>query len=135
MQIDCPKCSKTNTLNLDKKVVCGDCKEELAGYKYRKYSNSIIATTSAVIFGFVGARTIDRHFLEDNRYPLAVEYSLVEACVSNYKKPVSYSVIEGKREICVCALQQTMEEISYNTYKKETNNFLIAFGNNAIQCK
>jgi len=87
----------------------------------------------AAILAYGGSQFVD-YAITDNRYPLDVEYSVLEACTSSYKKPLSYSSYGSKKKICLCALEDTMNEISYIRYKINEKGFLKAFESNAKSC-
>lgn len=47
---------------------------------------------------------------------------------------VSTSWYESKRELCLCALGKTTEDISYSAYKSDQNAFVSAFKQNTKGC-
>lgn len=134
MQIECPSCSKVNKLNLEKNVVCGECKENLSGFKYKKHGKPIFTATSALIIGVLGYKNINTYFLEEPRYPLQIEYSIIEACVNLHKEPLTMRAFETKREICLCSLEETMKDISYDSFKDDKDAFLNTFDKKVNVC-
>ena len=88
----------------------------------------------AAILAYSGSQFAD-YAITDNRYPLETEYSLLEACISSYQKPLSGSQYRNKKNKCLCALQETMNEISHIRYMVSEDSFLDAFNGNARECK
>jgi hypothetical protein len=131
MRIECPKCFKTNNLNLEAKINCGHCKEEISGYTYKK---PLISAATALIIGAGGFYAADRYVLADDRYPVLHEYSIVDSCLSNHREPISYSIYGNKRKVCICTLEETMKEVSYNDFKKDQTHFFRAFEKNVKNC-
>lgn len=131
MRIECPKCFKENELNLEAKVICGHCKEEISGYTYRK---PLISATTALFIGVGGFYTADK-LLEERRYPITEEYAIVESCVSSYRKPLRSSQYNKKRSICICALDKTQDDFSISDLRDNEEEFLAAFEKNANECK
>jgi hypothetical protein len=131
MFIECPKCFKYNDLKLKENVKCGHCQEELSGHKYKK---RVISVTTALMIGVGGSYATNKYLFTENRYPLAVEYSIIESCVNSHKKPLAYSVYGKKREICLCALEETIDDVSYKKFSKDETSFLITFEKKAKQC-
>ena len=124
---------------------CGDKAEVGATVKfYCKTCSTVIekitikkplkAAGLATIIAYGGSQFVD-YAITDNRYPLAVEYAVLEACASSYEEPLSYSSYGSKKKLCLCALEDTMNEISYIRYKVNEKGFLKAFESNAKSCK
>jgi hypothetical protein len=130
MKIECPKCFKENDLHLEAKVKCGNCKEELTGHTFKK---PIMSGGAILAIGLVGGQFAEYAFF-DNRYPMVVEYSIIEACTSSYQEPVSRTIYGNRKKVCLCAMEDTMNEISYIRYKVEKKGFLSAFEKNADEC-
>lgn len=134
MQIECPSCSKVNNLDIKKNVVCGACKKPLSGFKYKKHGKPILTVTSAIIIGALGYKSIDTYFLEEPRYPLPIEYSIIEACVNLHKAPLAMKEFETKREICLCSLEETMKDITYDSFKGNEDIFFDTFEGKINDC-
>jgi hypothetical protein len=130
MKIECPKCLKENDLHLEAKVKCGNCQEELTGKTFKK---PIFSGGAILAIGIVGGQFAE-YAVFDNRYPMAVEYSIIEACSSSYQEPVSRRIYGDRKKVCLCAMEDTMNEISYIRYKVEKKGFLSAFEKNANEC-
>lgn len=133
MKIECPKCFKENNLNLEAKVNCGHCKEEITGYTYT-YKKPLISATTALIIGAGGFYAADRFVLADDRYPMTIEYSIINSCLNNDRKPVAYRIYDKKREVCICTLEKMMEDVSYNDFKESQDAFFKAFEGKVKEC-
>ncbi len=132
MKIECPKCFKENKLNLEAKVNCGHCKEEITGYTYKR---PLISATTALIIGAGGFFAIDNYVLSKDRYPISAEYELIELCVSSYQKPMKSRNFSEKQSVCICALEETMKDISYSDINDEESNFIEVFDRKASECR
>tara|TARA_B100000446_G_scaffold184189_2_gene205715 strand:- start:3266 stop:3664 length:399 start_codon:yes stop_codon:yes gene_type:complete len=132
MKIECPKCFKENNLNLEAKVNCGHCKEEITGYTYKK---PLISATTALMIGAGGFYAVDQVVLADDRYPVTTEYSIIDSCLNNYREPIAYRIYDEKREVCICTLEKTMEEFSYNDFKEGQEAFIKVFEGKVKECR
>ncbi|MBK1874466.1 hypothetical protein FE848_14670 [Marinobacter sp. 1-3A] len=110
---------------------CKTCESVIEKFTIKK---PLKAAGIAAILAYGGSQFID-YAITDNRYPLDVEYSVLEACSSSYKEPLSHSSYRSKKKLCLCALEDTMNEISYIRYKVDEKGFLKAFEENAKSCK
>lgn len=133
IKITCSKCSKDNTVKLSDQLNCKHCEEEITGKKYIRKPWILIPTTLAVISGLAGGVYLDEK-IETDRFPMAVEHSLIESCISSYEEPLSRSNIRKKKEVCVCALEDTIKDVSYSEYKESHSLFFRVFKNKAEEC-
>jgi hypothetical protein len=130
VKIECPNCFKENDLHLEAKVKCGNCQEELSGNTFKK---PIMSGGAILAIGLFGGQFAE-YAIFDNRYPMSVEYSIIDACTSSYEKPVSRVIYGSRKDVCLCAMEDTMNEISYVRYKIDKKGFLSAFEENASAC-
>lgn len=110
---------------------CKICESTIEKFSIKK---PLKAVGLAAVIAYGGSQFID-YAISDNRYPLSVEYAVLEACSSSYKEPLSYSSYGFKKQLCLCALEDTMNEISYIRYKVDEKGFLKAFEKNVKSCK
>ncbi|MDN3653422.1 hypothetical protein QWY77_11780 [Thalassotalea ponticola] len=113
------------------KLHCKTCKSVLEKFSIAK---PIKAAGLTVCLAYGGSLFID-YAITDNRYPMDVEYAVLDACLSSYQAPLRYSSYGSKKSICLCALEDTMNEISYVRYKVDEDSFLDAFRKNAKECR
>ena len=73
-------------------------------------------------------------FFEDQRYPLIVEYELIDICVNSSRMLLNSSQYSVKTKTCICALNKTMEVISYKELKKGESEFLTRFRSSIASC-
>ncbi|WP_028469416.1 hypothetical protein [Neptunomonas japonica] len=134
MHIECPSCETDNKIELGDNIVCSECRESFAGYSYRKFKKPLITATTAFVIGAFGVYKADQIFFEDQRYPIHVEYELIDSCVNSSRTLMnSYRKID-KTQVCVCALGKTMEEVSYKELQKSESEFLTRFRNSIASC-
>lgn len=134
MHIECPSCSTDNKIEFGENIICSECKKSFAGHSFKKFKKPVLSATAALFIGAFGTYKIDQVFLTDQRYPLNVEYELIDNCV-NSSRTLRNSVrnIE-KTQLCICALERTMEEISYKQLRKSESEFLTRFRSNIASC-
>lgn len=130
LEIECPHCFKENKINLSTEIKCKHCDKPLIGEKYRK---PIISGMTAIIFGLSGGYYVNE-WIDKERYPISVEYSIIEKCVSNYDKPIKKKIYGNKREVCICAMEKTEQELSYSEMKETTHDFINIFESKARGC-
>ncbi|MFY8299503.1 hypothetical protein AAEU28_12105 [Pseudoalteromonas sp. SS15] len=123
-------CEEQAEVGATVKFHCNICDSEIEKFTLKK---PLKAASLAAVLAYGGFQFID-YAITDNRYPLKVEYSVLEACANSYQEPLSYSSYGAKKELCLCALEDTMNEISYIRYQFDEKVFLKAFERNAGQC-
>ncbi len=100
--------------------------------------NKIASILGIFILGNVSGHHIDdlveKYNLEIDRYPIKIEYSIIENCISSYDKPLKYSHIRNKKEVCICALDKTELVYDYKSFKYNQNGFIEIFENKSKEC-
>lgn len=135
MHIECPSCSTNNKIEFGENILCSACKKTFAGHSYKKLKKPLISAATALIIGAYGGYKADQYFFDDHRYPLNVEYELVDDCVnSSGGLMIQYNQVR-KTMICTCALEKTMKEISYKELNKSESVFLTRFRGNLASCR
>ncbi|WP_350432038.1 hypothetical protein ABIS04_18770 [Shewanella sp. H8] len=124
-------CGEKAEIGATVKFHCKTCGSVIEKFTVKK---PLKAAGLAAILAYGGSQFVD-YAITDNRYPLDVEYAVLEACASSHKQPLSYSSYGSKKKLCLCALEDTMNEISYVRYKVNQKGFLKAFESNAKSCK
>lgn len=134
MHIECPSCSKDNEIEFGKNIVCSECKESFAGHSYKKFKKPFLSATTALFLGAFGTYKVDQIFFEDQRYPLKVEYEIVDSCVNSSSRLMSSHQQNKKTEVCICALDTTMKAMNYKEYKESESGFLTRFSESVKSC-
>jgi len=134
MQIECPSCSKENNIEFGENILCSECKKSFAGHYYKKFKKPLISASTALFIGIFGTYKADRILFEDQRYPLNVEYELIDSCVNSSRMPMNAYRHANKTKVCICALEKTMEDISYKELKKSESKFLTRFRERISSC-
>jgi hypothetical protein len=134
MQIECPSCSSDNKIEFGENILCSECKESFAGHFYKKFKKPFISATTALFIGAIGTYHADQIFFEEQRYPIKVEYELIDSCVNASRTLINFERQAKKTQVCVCALEKTMEEISYKELKKSESVFLTRFRSSISSC-
>jgi ribosomal protein S27E len=131
MKIVCPNCDNENQFDLTAKVQCSECGEDISNHTYKKTTLSGVAILT---IGILGGQFVD-YAVTDNRYPLNVEYAVMKSCVNSYVGYLSNNGYVRKESLCLCALEGTMNEISYIRYKVDEKGFSKAFRENVQACR
>lgn len=99
----------------------------------------IVSILSIFILGNVSGHHIDdlveKYNLEIDRYPIKVEHSIIENCISSYEQPLKHNHIRKKKEVCICALEKTEIEYNYESFELYNKGFLNIFENKAKGCR
>ena len=77
---------------------------------------------------------IEKYNLEADRYPMSMEYKVLNNCISNYNEPISRKIYRNKERVCICTLEKTQLEFSYEDYKIDSTEFLNIFEENVKEC-
>lgn len=134
LNINCPNCDEENIVKLSSEIKCKHCEKPLTKTKYGKVKTSFIGTITAVIIGSVGGHQIVEYF-DTDRYPMSVEHSILENCISSYDEPLRSSYIKNKKKVCVCAFYKTLKEYDYEEFKKNQDDFLNTFEIKSRECR
>ena len=98
----------------------------------------VVSILMALTLGGVAGHHIDdiveKYDLQVNRYPIKIEYEIINNCISNDGKPIAREIYLYKKEICTCALGKTELYYSYSSYQKDYNTFLEIFEVKANEC-
>ncbi|SDK62720.1 hypothetical protein SAMN05216212_2786 [Microbulbifer yueqingensis] len=131
IKLECPKCFKDSELSVSAGVTCGHCKEDISEYHYKR---PLISGATALILGAGGFFAVDKYIIDETRYPLEIEYAIIDSCISGSDLPLRRSSYERKQEICLCSMRETMSDISYDDYKSKPMQFFIQFKQNSASC-
>ncbi|HHY0447896.1 TPA: hypothetical protein ACVU4T_004878 [Vibrio parahaemolyticus] len=131
MKVECPHCHTDNVIEYAEHISCEKCEKNFKGFKFSK--RKLVSASTALVVGVVGGYKVNGAF-DEERYPLEVEYAIVDTCINSSKNMVSVSWYESKRETCLCALSQTEKSVPYSDYKSDQNLFLSNFKLNARSC-
>jgi hypothetical protein len=101
-------CDDKSKIGATVKIHCKICATVLEKYTIKKPFKSALI---AMLLAYGGGQTIE-YAVTDNRYPLNIEYAVLNACTSSYQQALSYVSYDLKETICLCALEDTMNEIS-----------------------
>lgn len=131
LEIECSHCKENNDINLSEEVKCKSCGESLTTKKYAK--KKIISASTALAVGLGGGLYIDEKF-ETDRYPIKTEYNIIQSCLSNDNRALSESNYKKKIDICICAQEKTMSDITYSEFKNNQVAFIKIFSENVKKC-
>lgn len=102
-------------------------------------TQKIVSILSTLTLGAIGGHHIDdiveKYNLEIGRYPMEVEYTITNHCLSSAKKPMSNTIYRNKFELCICALEETEFHYDYASYQLDKNEFLDIFEESVKECR
>lgn len=78
---------------------------------------------------------VEKYNLEIDRYPIKVEHSIIENCISSYEQPLKRNNIRNKKEVCICALDKTELEYDYESFQYDPNGFIEIFEKKSKECR
>lgn len=135
MNIDCPHCDTTNRVEFAENIHCHKCNKSFAGFSYRKYKTSFIASGAILLVGAWGGQKIDREYFEAQRYPSAAIYEIISFCSTSQRASINRSTQTQLIKKCSCALDKTMPEVNQKHLNIKSMKFLESFGKNLNSCK
>lgn len=121
MEITCPKCIKITDFNVTDAISCEHCKNSFSTLRLA-VKTTLLPTVGALAIGGAIGHQLDI-FFEANRYPLEIEYALVESCVQGASRSEYLRRAEQKFVLCSCALTQAQKNISYKKFKEAPVQF------------
>ena len=122
LNISCPNCDEENTIKLSSEIKCKHCEEPLTKTKYEKLKKPFLGTVTAMIIGSVGGHQIVEYFDVD-RYPMSVEHSILENCISSYKEPLRISRIRHKKKYVFVHFLRLLRSMIMMNSKRIKMNF------------
>lgn len=131
MEITCPKCSKETTFNVTEAISCSHC--QTGFHKLKLAKKAVITAWMALAVGGYAGHKID-DFLEPNRYPIAVEYALLESCAKGEREIGYLRLAPTKFGVCACALEKTQKIIDFKRYGAEPAAFWTTMKASAPGC-
>lgn len=135
VHIECPSCSENNEIDFGNNVLCCKCGGSFAGHAYKKIKNNVMSTVGVLFIGAYGAYKVDQVIFEGNRYPVSVEYEILDGCVNSSGLPMPYGQKVYKTQVCICAIDKTMAVVSYKEMQKNEPEFLARFRNYVTICQ
>ncbi|MFU2077902.1 hypothetical protein [Avibacterium endocarditidis] len=127
MKLICPQCKKKNNIEYAKNITCEKCHQSFEGYTYKIKRISKPLVITCLIAGGVTSQTIEEIW-EQNRYPVKQEYAVIATCASS----VRGSYPKKSIDICICALEKTMNDV-----EDYTDNYAVrsSLSKNLESCK
>ncbi|KPP96783.1 hypothetical protein [Marinobacter sp. HL-58] len=112
VSVNCPACAAVNELDQHRKIECKKCQKPITGHKYG--ARGALPAVLAFTVGFTGYGLVDRNFLDAKRYPMELEYAMVNACANGDQNALLREDYETKQEVCLCAVGKTVETVPYS---------------------
>lgn len=134
MIVECPHCSEDNEIEYAENIRCKKCEKDYKGYEFSK--RKIITGTALALLTYIGVHTLrDEAKGYGDRYPIAVEYALLDSCINSSSNSISQSRYLSKRDVCLCALEGAQEDYPYSDYKDDASGFMPIFRRYAKSCR
>lgn len=138
MIVECPNCSKANEIEFANNIICGECNSSFFGHVYRKYRKPFLSVTTALVIGAYGGYKVtdlaDSQASHVNRYPMKVEYELVNTCLNSNIRSLTRASYSRKQEICLCAVEATAANLSYASMRGNPQTYLLALSHSVDTC-
>ena len=137
LNIVCPNCSHENKIEYGENILCSECNKTFAGHTYKRFKKPLVSATTALIIGAVGAHQINEHVLERERYPVSVEYEIMDNCINSSRYGMNSQWRADKAKVCACALRKTMNDIPYGEMEEEggSRQFSTRFRSAVAECR
>lgn len=125
------ECGESSKPAAEVKLYCDSC--DKPGKIFSIKDPTKVALITAVIFA--GAVKFTDYAITDNRYPVDVEYTLMAKCVGASQGIVTKGEFSRIEERCLCAIEDTMNEISYTRFIVQESAFVDAMWRNKKSCR
>ena len=117
MIIKCPHCATNNTIAYAEHIACGECKKNFQGESFTKLKKPLISAGVTLILGVYAGHKVES-WMDENRYPLSIEYAIVDTCVNNSSRSRSITYYKDLRDVCLCAAETSISEVPYRDFKE-----------------
>jgi hypothetical protein len=131
--VTCSSCSANNELDQQRQINCEKCEEPITGHKYG--AKGALSAVLAFTVGFTGYGLVDRNFLETERYPMKIEYAMVNACTNADLSALAAELYQTKQEICLCAVEKTVQALPYSEFTDRRSEFRGLLSSNVDKCR
>lgn len=131
MEIACPECGTDTRLPLPFGITCASCKVHIADGKFDRRSNRL----GRLVFVAAATGALSYTIMSSDRYPIETEYAIVESCVGNSKRSFLDREVREKRDVCLCALDQTQQELTLDDFNDDRKVFFTTFRAKADECR
>ena len=121
VEITCPKCSKITDFKVTDAISCEHCQSSFSTLRLAAKA-TLLPTVGALVIGGGIGHQLDS-FFEANRYPLEIEYALVESCVQGAKRSEYWRRAEQKFVLCSCALSRAQKNVNFKKYNEAPAQF------------
>jgi hypothetical protein len=134
MLIECPHCKHDNEIEYAENIHCNKCEKNFKGVTFSK--RKIITGTAIALLTYVGFHTLNDEVKGyGDRYPIAVEYALLDSCINGSRNSISQNRYLSKRDVCLCALKGAQEDYPYSDYKDDAKGLVPIFRQYANSCR
>ncbi|RMA82704.1 hypothetical protein DFR27_0661 [Umboniibacter marinipuniceus] len=125
------KCTCNSSGAVSVRIACIECSKVIKKFSIKKPLKTV-GLSLAAIYG--GSQLID-YAISDNRYPLEIEYAVSNACINSAQARISNLGYETKQRVCLCALEEAMNEISYTRFLVDEDGFLDSLQSKIGECR
>lgn len=132
VSVNCPSCSAVNELDQRREIECEKCENPITGHKYG--AKGALPAVLAFTVGFTGYGLVDHNFLDAKRYPMELEYAMVNACANGDLSALPRELHESKQEICICAVGKTVEVLPYNELEERKSEIRQVLSSSVKEC-
>ena len=133
MKIKCPTCDKNSKIEYSEHINCTHCGSSFSGYSFRKFKIPVAVAITSSMIGFAANERVEELW-EDQRYPLSVEYELVNLCVNQSQSLMSNTWHANKTKICICAMERTMNDVTLSELEENESRFVTRLRSNIKSC-
>ena len=130
IEIECQGCSEENSIDFQRSIPCKKCAKPITGKRYKLAPLGLIP----FLFGIASYDILDRTVFSEDRYPLQVEYSMVDACINSDQRPISRQQYSEKQTLCLCAVEKTIEDYSYSNFRRNQQEFPERLRSSLTEC-
>jgi ribosomal protein S27AE len=129
--VNCPACSAGNELDQHHRIDCGKCEKPITGHTYAVKG---VSAMFAFDVGVAGYGLVDRNLLNTERYPMELEYAMVNACANGDLSALPRQMYESKQEVCLCAIEKVEEALPYSELEERESEFRGVLQSSVSEC-
>lgn len=132
MKVECPYCSKTTEFS--EETACSHCEKSLSKDGLTFVAKPLLSALSAIVLTAGGFWGYERFVDSSERYPLEVEYALVNTCVTGSSFDLNRSQLRAQTKVCLCAVERTTSSVSYSDYREDSSRIDGILEQHADEC-
>ncbi|RVU31018.1 hypothetical protein [Neptunomonas marina] len=126
-KVEC-ECNESTKVNVC--YTCASCEKPIRGWQLKR-KLKYFGLVGVIGYGLGQAMEA---VVFDARYPMEVEFSLIDVCINGSGSSLSASQYKRKQSLCLCAVEGAIGDVSYSEFESSKYLFEQSLRRNLEEC-